>query len=78
MSKPLTDRQREFFEKLGALFEEYGASLGGCGCCDSPYVVIDGRDDDLGPVRYLNGLLTIDDRPLSTFPEFPPRGAPGG
>lgn len=38
----LSPREREFLDKLAALCKEYNAGLGGCGCCGSPSVSVDG------------------------------------
>jgi hypothetical protein len=29
----------KFLEELSALTKKYGIEIGGCGCCDSPYLV---------------------------------------
>lgn len=36
----LTERTRCFIEALTKLCEEYGASIGGCGCCGSPWLTV--------------------------------------
>jgi hypothetical protein len=38
----LSDIEKDFLEKLYSVFKEYGADLGGCGCCGSPSVGITG------------------------------------
>ena len=38
MSAELEDKEIEFILKLAALTREYGIAIGGCGCCESPWL----------------------------------------
>lgn len=54
-----TPKQQEFFEKLSALFKEYGAELYGCGCCGSPTISADNGCYDRVNIQ-ANGDVDVD------------------
>ena len=36
------EKMSKFIGELNSLSEEYGIYIGGCGCCNSPYLMSDG------------------------------------
>ncbi len=38
MNMTSEEREREFLAELTKLSQKYGMHIGGCGCCDSPWV----------------------------------------
>ena len=50
----MTEKIQRFLELLSSATRETGVSIGGCGCCGSPWV---GEDTDIGDIEYPQGTL---------------------
>lgn len=64
------ENMKAFLVELSELSRKHGITIGGCGCCDSPYV---------GGEKNLKGRYTVDSRwgclkwtPGSVDPDMPP------
>ena len=40
----MKEKEVEFLNELKNLMKKYNASIGGCGCCDSPWIEVDGSE----------------------------------
>ena len=61
----MNQRTIEFLSKLEALYVEYDMSIGGCGCCGSPWLETV-KNEYLGDdVNFKNGVLTVDGKTLA-------------
>ncbi|WP_302384432.1 hypothetical protein [uncultured Adlercreutzia sp.] len=52
MSDEEREKLRAFLTELRDLCGKYGYKIGGCGCCDSPWIVVGGdKPIDVGNLR---------------------------
>ena len=62
----MNTKQREFIIELETLTRKYGISIGGCGCCGSPWLEDDADvSDDQSGYAYYKG----DNRPNYSYDE---------
>lgn len=52
------ERVIEFAKELKALMAKYNATIGGCGCCGSPHLEVDGKE-------FSKDSLTFDSRGIT-------------
>jgi hypothetical protein len=55
----VNEKTKAFLRALEALCREHNATIDGCGCCDSPFVVV--GDEDTGNVKVVVGEVWVGD-----------------
>lgn len=46
------DKKEAFLNELSELSKKHGMFIGGCGCCDSPFIYVDKKEESLARIDW--------------------------